>query len=310
MNTTIVFAPHQGDELFIFGREILVHLGTLGHEVHVVSMTKGDVGLASCPNGTCEPERAAGQLADMDGTAMMVARDKELFESCIGLGVPVRNIHLYHHRPHQNALTPECAADIMSFYLEMIPNANIVAPSPFGDAAQPYDHKAAGLAALRLAERRPGAGALFVLDPRTTPFAALTDGIPFTQVNVSRNQIEALATAAQAYCAPQGGAKERSVGEALYPFERLSEYSERLVHGSERCAPLVFDQINLMASLLQERDRRLESLLQEHDALRREAGNLHAEMADLESSWSMRIGLVATAPFRTIRRLASRRETP
>ena len=94
--TVLYFIPHQDDELLTMGIDI-VNSVNLGMDVHVILCVNGSKSSVkkTLNNGkTCSFHKNK-HTYDLIFRDFVSARDREFIESCICLGIPISNIHIY-----------------------------------------------------------------------------------------------------------------------------------------------------------------------------------------------------------------------
>ena len=170
--TVLWFSPHQDDEILTYGSGIIEDLDA-GCDVHVILCTDGSKSnvrnvLANNRSCTVCSKLHTHHLSERQ---FIEARDAEFTESCIALGVPPENIHIYgaddgNVRAVDSSLRVSESVNIISHYLGLYPGAAVRTMSPLTGPRQHRDHKALGQAAVAMQM----AGAIGELDLYVEPY--------------------------------------------------------------------------------------------------------------------------------------------
>lgn len=146
--TRLYFAPHQDDELLTMGIDIS---SSISHncEVHVILCTDGSRSNVrkTLNNGTTCSKHDGTHIYELSAEEFTAARDKEFTDSCLALGVPASNIHIYEERSVDGSLSVEAAQKIICHYTSLYGKDAVVCTiAPNNGPAQHKDHKALGKA--------------------------------------------------------------------------------------------------------------------------------------------------------------------
>ena len=153
--TVLYLAPHQDDELLTMGIDIINSIES-GFDVHVILCVDGSKSIVKkiLNNGeTCTFHKDKHSY-DLSSREFVFARDREFIESCVCLGVPLSNIHIYAKRPSDGELSIEKAENIVCQYLNLFnKNAKVCTIWHGNGDKQHIDHKNLGYAVYNLYKR-------------------------------------------------------------------------------------------------------------------------------------------------------------
>ena len=147
--TILYFVPHQDDELLAMGIDIVNSIKS-GFNVHVILCVDGSKSSVKSKlnNGDTCTFHNGRHIYNLNARDFVFARDREFIESCVCLGVPVSNIHIYPKRPSDKELSVKTAKNIICRYLSLFNYANIKVCTIWhkNGEKQHIDHKNLGLA--------------------------------------------------------------------------------------------------------------------------------------------------------------------
>ena len=151
--TVLYFAPHQDDELLTMGIDVANSI-ELGYNVHVILCANGSKSSVrkTLNNGkTCNFHNETHKY-DLNIGDFVSARDREFVESCVSLGVPLSNIHIYPKRLADKELTVKTAENIICHYLNLFSSKNTRVCTIWhkNGKEQHIDHKTLGHAVYNL----------------------------------------------------------------------------------------------------------------------------------------------------------------
>ena len=205
--TTLYFAPHQDDELIVFGVDICKSTRKDPHSTHVFLCTDGSasgVKHSLCNGATDCTLHTEPHHYTLTTEAFIAARDREYRLSCLSMGVPEENIHISPYRKKDQGLTFEAAEAIIRDAVSMVKSGEPVSVrtiSPlYAHRKQQDDHKNLGLAAMKLF--REGLFQDLVLIQEYEAMADCDQYFPevtFTEFSADDAELEMLTAAAGAY---------------------------------------------------------------------------------------------------------------
>lgn len=203
-SATVVFSPHQDDELLTLGVYALKKLKE-GQDVFVVLCTDGSRSSVRGALGNGKPCKKCGALHEFDLSVedFTAARDREFAESCAALGYLPSRVFFHPARAVDGSLSVEQAEAIISSFLALFPgNASIevCTVSPFVGPAQHRDHRNLGQGAVNL--RRAGLISslkLFVEPYCTDAFREQNPNLELREIPAGADDAENIERAIAAY---------------------------------------------------------------------------------------------------------------
>ena len=151
--TVVYFSPHQDDELLTLGVDASKRLARRKDDTHIFLIVDGSRssvrGVLANGKG-CAKHEGIHQY-ELSVPEFIAARDREFAGSCRALGYPDDAVHIIEDRIVDGTLTEEKAESAMRKALDRFTgDVEVRTISPFGGEKQHSDHRALGLAAIRL----------------------------------------------------------------------------------------------------------------------------------------------------------------